>query len=73
LFHRKLERGRFTHVIMVSSSFGERHGKTLRFAAVTNGKFEWLSHPGSKKALSSGGTVLGDSAITDFEVLDSAP
>jgi hypothetical protein len=58
---------------MVSGSFGEWRGKRFVSQPSRTDSFEWLSHLGSKKALCSEATVLGDSVITDFEVLDSAP
>jgi hypothetical protein len=73
LLYCKLERGRFTHVIMVSGSFGEWRGKRFVSQPSRTESFEWFSHPGSKKAFSSEGIVLEDSVITDFEVLDSVP
>jgi hypothetical protein len=73
LLYCRLERGRFTHVIMVSGSFGEWRGKRFISQPSPMESFEWLSHPESKKAFCLGGTVLDDSVITDFEVLDSVP
>ena len=73
LLYCKLERGRFTHVIMVSGSFGEWRGKRFVSQPSRTDSFEWLSHLGSKKALCSEATVLDDSVITDFEVLDYVP
>jgi hypothetical protein len=58
---------------MVSGSFGEWRGKRFISQPSRTQSFEWLSHPESKKAFCSGGIVLDDSVITDFEVLDSVP
>ena len=71
LLYCKLERGRFTHVIMVSGSFGEWRGKRFVSCPSHSGSFEWLSHPGSTKAFSSEGNVLEDSVVSDFAVFDS--
>ncbi len=70
LLYCKLERGRFSHVIMVSGSFGAWGGKQFVSHPLRTEIFEWMSPPGSNTAISSGSTGEGDSVISDFEVLD---
>jgi Heparinase II/III-like protein/Heparinase II/III N-terminus len=62
LLYCKLESGRFTHVIMVSGSFGEWRGKRFVSLQSTEETFEWVSR--------SKGNATEDSAIKDFEIFD---
>lgn len=68
LLYCKLERGRFTHVIMVSGSFGEWRGKRFVSHPSRTEVFEWLNLAGSKTFERN---VAEDSVVSDFEVLDS--
>ena len=70
LLYCKLEGGRVRHVIMVSGSFGEWRGKRFVSHPAHTQKFEWISSAGSKQASSSDGSVVDDTVIKDFEVLD---
>jgi hypothetical protein len=71
LLYCKLERGRFTHVIMVSGSFGEWRGKRFVSRQSPTESFEWLSRPGWEKASTLPGSILDGSVVGDFEVFDS--
>ena len=73
LLYCKLERSRFTHVIMVSGSFAEWRGKRFVSHPSSKESFEWLSRAGSRESFSSGGNVAEDTVVNDFEVLDSVP
>ncbi len=71
LLYCKLERGRFTHVIMVGGSFGEWRGKRFVSHPSRSERFEWLNRPASQKAFSSESKLVEDSVLSDFEVFDS--
>lgn len=70
LLYCKLEAGRFTHVIMVSGSFGEWRGKRFVSPPPRTEVFEWVSGPEPTKS-SHETNRLQDSVIADFEVFDS--
>jgi len=70
LLYCKLERGRFTHVIMVSGSFGEWRSQRFVSHPAHTEVFEWVSRPGSKLAFSSAGDVVENSVVSS-EVFDS--
>jgi hypothetical protein len=70
LLYCKLERDQFTHVIMVSGSFGEWRSQRFVSHPAHTEIFEWVNRPGSKRALSSAGDVVENSAISS-EVFDS--
>ena len=65
LFYCTLQGGRFTHVIMVSGSFGEWRGMRFVSHRSVTEIFEWLNR--------SGGDLPEQLAIKDFEVLDLVP
>src|SRR5712691_9492537 len=71
LLYCKLERARFTHVIMVGGSFGEWRGKRFVSHPSRSERFEWLNRPASRKAFSSESKLVEDSVLSDFEVFDS--
>lgn len=70
LLYCKLERGRFTHVIMISGSLGEWRGQRLVSHPAHTEVFEWVSRPGSKPSLSSAGDVV-ETSVINSEVFDS--
>jgi len=73
LLYCKLSAGRLAHVIMVSGSFAEWHGK--RFVAHSSPveSFEWWKLPGVTKAFSSPGNLPEGTVASEFGFLDSVP
>jgi hypothetical protein len=69
LFYCKLEGSRFVHVIMVSGSFAEWHGKRFVSHASAIETFEWADRPGFRNA--SEGNLQKEALVSDFEFLDS--
>jgi Heparinase II/III-like protein/Heparinase II/III N-terminus len=73
LLYCRVERARFTHVIMISGSFAEWSGK--RFVSLPSNAetFEWLNRDGERTAFSPDSPASTDSVVGNFEIFDSVP
>ncbi len=71
LLYCRVERDRFTHVIMVHGSFAEWRGKRFVSQQAWTESFEWSNRSEEKEAFSSGESDQRYLGIADFEVLES--